>query len=711
VCRSSSSLQRCVPWLGLALAVLLSGCGSGGGGGNSAQPSVTVSGNSQVRLGSTDQFTATVTNSTSTQVTWQVNGVAGGNSTVGKITSAGVYTPPATIPSTNTVTVTAVSVASPGAMGSAQVSILNPIPSITAATATPVSGTSYALEVSGSGFVQGAQIEAGGSGVTTTFVTPTDLQATVNIASTSTTVSVDVANPSPGAATSNKVNATIYVAAVPAAARLLDQATFGATLADIAHVQTIGQDAWIGEQFNTPATQLAKVPSPLPAICSAANTAVVCEESEWWQTMLTAPDQLRQRVAFALSEMFVVSTDMVNANAAVDYQNTLTADAFTNFSTIMHDVTLSPAMGEYLDMLDSAAAPAGQIANENYARELMQLFTIGLFQLNQDGTLQLDGSGNPIPNYTQDQVQAFAKAYTGWTYATSTGGTPATFPEKTPNFFAPMVAVESAHDTTSKTLLNGTVLPAGQTAEQDLAGALDNIFQHSNVGPFVCKQLIQHLVTSTPSPDYVSRVAAVFADNGSGVRGDMKAVLRAILEDPEARAGDTDPTYDSGHLREPMLWITEYLRAVGFTNTDTNGSYYSLSNYSNALGERPYRAASVFNFFPPSYVIPQTTLNAPEFGIENTASAIQRLSLADSMVNNKLSGFKVDLSATSTLGQIAASNPGAMVDALGTMFMHGQMPADMRNQIVTAIGGLATAQQVRVATYLVITSPQYKIMH
>ena len=710
MCRSLFSLGPCVSLPGLALALLLSGCGSGGGGGNSPQPSVTVTGNSQVRLGGTDQFTATVTNTTSTQVTWQVNGVSGGNSTVGKITAAGVYTPPATIPSTNTVTVTAVSVASPSASGSAQVSILNPVPSITAATATPVTGTSYTLEVSGSGFVSGSQIEAGGSAITTTLITSTDLQATVNIASTSTAVSVDVVNPNPGGMTSNKMNATIYVAAVPAAARLLDQATFGTTLADIAHVQTIGQDAWITEQFNTPATQLAKVPSPLPALCSTA-TAVNCEESEWWQTMLTAPDQLRQRVAFALSEMFVVSTDMVNANAAVDYQNTLTADAFTNFSTIMNDVTLSPAMGEYLDMLDSAAAPAGQIANENYARELMQLFTIGLFQLNQDGTLQLDSNGNPIPNYTQDQVQAFAKAYTGWTYATSSGGTPTTFPEKTPNFFAPMVAVEAAHDTTSKTLLNGTVLPAGQTAEQDLSGALDNIFQHSNVGPFVCKQLIQHLVTSTPSPAYVSRVAAVFADNGSGVRGDMKAVLRAILEDQEARAGDTDPTYDSGHLREPMLWITEYLRAVGFTNTDANGSYFSLSNYSNALGERPYRSASVFNFFPPSYVIPQTTLNAPEFGIENTASAIQRLSLADSMVNNKLTGFKVDLSATSTLGQIAASNPGAMVDALGTMFMHGQIPGEMRSAIVSTIGGLPTAQQVRVATYLVISSPQYKIMH
>jgi uncharacterized protein (DUF1800 family) len=308
-------------------------------------------------------------------------------------------------------------------------------------------------------------------------------------------------------------------------------------------------------------------------------------------------------------------------------------------------------------------------------------------------------------------VQAFARAYTGWTYATASGGIPTSFPNKTANYFAPMAAVESAHDTTSKTLLNGTVLPAGQTAESDLTDALANIFAHPNAGPFVCKQLIQHLVTSTPSPAYVSRIAAVFSDNGSGVRGDMQAVIRAILEDTEARAGDANPAYEGGHLREPMLWMTNYLRAVGFTNTDANGSYYSLSNYSNNLNERPYRSGSVFNFFPPSYVIPQTTLNAPEFDLENTASAILRLSLADSLVNNKITGFTTDLSATSPLGQIAAASPANLVDTLSTMFMHGQMPTDMRTQILNTITPLGTAQQVRVAVYLVITSSQYKIMH
>ena len=701
------------PALLLGVTVLFNGCGSSTGGNSTQQqqPSVSVSGASQVRLGSTATFTATVSNLSNTAVTWKVNGIAGGSSTVGTISAAGVYTPPSTIPATNTVNVSAVSVASPSVSGTAPVSILNPIPSITGAGATPVSGTSYTLEVDGSSFVNGAQIQAGGANVATTFVSSTELEATVTIPSGTNTLSVNVMNPNPGAMSSNAMNAAIYVTTVPTASRLLDQATFGPSLATIRQVQSMGVDAWITQQFSTPDTPLANIPTPLPAVCLAANTPTNCEESEWWQTVLTGPDQLRQRVAFALSEIFVISSDSDNATTITYYHNTLAQDAFTNFYTIMHDVTVSPGMGAYLNMLNSAKAPAGEIPNENYARELMQLFTLGLDLLNDDGTLQLDGSGNPIPTYTQNQVQEFAAAYTGWTYATASGGVPSKFPNGTPNYLAPMVAVESAHDMTSKTLLNGTVLASGQTAEEDLQGALTNIFNHPNVGPFVCKQLIQHLVTSTPSPAYVARISAVFANNGNGVRGDMQAVIRAILEDQEAREGDSDPAFDGGHLREPMLWMTNFLRAVGFTNTDPNSSYYSLSNYSNNLSQRPYRSGSVFNFFPPSYVIPGTKLNAPEFDLENTASAVLRLSLADSLVNNKITSFSIDLSATSSLGQLAAASPGQMVDMLGTIFMHGEMPTDMRTEILSAINGLGTAQQVRVATFLVITSSQYKVMH
>jgi uncharacterized protein (DUF1800 family) len=277
-----------------------------------------------------------------------------------------------------------------------------------------------------------------------------------------------------------------------------------------------------------------------------------------------------------------------------------------------------------------------------------------------------------------------------------------------------MQSVAANHDTTAKTFL-GVTLPAGQAAQQDLNAALDTIFNQPNLGPFVCRQLIQHLVSSNPSPAYVSRVAAVFNNNGNGVRGDMKAVITGILMDPEARAADTNASFDGGHLREPILYITNVLRALGFTPTDSNAAadyaYMSLSNYANNLSERPMRSGSVFNFFPPSYVIPATQLNAPEFNLENTASVVLRLSLADSLVSNKISGFTVNLSATSPLGMLATNNPGQLVDTLSATLMHSQMPANLRTAIVNHITTITNnpAQRVRVAIYLVITSSAYKI--
>ncbi len=445
------------------------------------------------------------------------------------------------------------------------------------------------------------------------------------------------------------------------------------------------------------------------------NGPAPCWESEFWQTELTAPDQLRQRVAFTLGELFVTSTQSINALAMVPYYNTLAADAFTNWRTIMEDVTLSPAMGIYLNMIQSGKPAKGQHANENFGREMMQLFSVGLYKLNADGTQQLDAGGNPVPEYTEAQVQAFADTYTGWTYATSTGGIPSKFPNSTANYYSPLVAVDSAHDTTQKTLLDGVTVSAGGTAKGDLKIALDDLFNDPSLPPFVCKQLIQHLVTSTPSAGYVQRVSATFINNGSGIRGDMKSVLTAILTDSEARAGDTNANYDGGHLREPMLYLTSAMRALGFASTNTDATnlwaYMSLSGYSTPLGEQPMKSPSVFNFYEPQYVIPGTTTNAPEFGLENTASVNQRLSLANYLSTGRLNGFSTDLSKTSTLGNIAA-NPGTITDTLGVLFLHGQMPPEMRSIIVNAITPLTDyGQRVRIAVYLILSSSQYKVMH
>jgi uncharacterized protein (DUF1800 family) len=693
---------------------------------------VTVTGASSVRLGATAQLTATVANTTNTAVTWQVNGTAGGSATVGTISATGLYTAPAALPSPNTVTITAVSQAAPTVAGSFSEAVLNPIPVVTAAVASGT-GNPYLVDVTGTGFVSGAQLQVAGVSLATTFVSATELQATATLATGATTVAVDVVNPDPGGTASAQATAQVQttLATVASAARLLDQATFGPTLNDIQHVQTIGLSAYLTEQFNTPATLLPAIATPAPTVC--VNSTLPCEQSEWWQTVLTGKDQLRQRVAFALSEMFVVSTNSVDPRSVTVYHNTLANDAFTNFYTIMNDVSVSTAMGGYLNMLNSAKPGTvngvAQIANENYARELMQLFTTGIDMLNADGSLQLDASGNPIPVYTEAQVQAFARAYTGWTYANASGtGAPAKYPNPA-NYTLPMAALDSQHDVAAKILLNGTTLPANQTAVEDLTGALTNIFNHTNVGPFVCRQLIQHLVASSPSSAYVARVSAVFADNGAAgghKRGDMKSVLTAILNDADARAGDTSPNFDGGHLREAMLYMTGVMRGLGFTNNDAvagndvvaNASYNTVGNYTSPLGEKPYTSGSVFNFFPPDYVIPGTTLNAPEFGQENTASAVLRLSLANTLVYNGISGFTVDLSKTSALGLLAsktgnaATDSGALVDALGTMFLHGQMPAQMRSLIVSNISALTDpAQRVRVATYLVITSPFYLIEH
>ena len=700
--------------------LLLGGCGGAGtSAGTAATTSgtpvaavtgVTVSGAAQVRLGATVQFTAALTGGSNSAVTWEVNGVAGGAAATGTISTTGLYTAPAALPAGDTVTVTAVSVAAPALSGAQIESILNPLPIVSTATAVGT-GTSYLVDVVGSGFVSGAQIQVAGAGVTTSFLSATELQATVTLAAGTTSVAVGVVNPNPGQVAAATANASVATskATLASAARLLDQATFGPTLNDIQHVEAVGLNGYLAEQFAMPVTKLPDITTPPPTQC--VNTTIPCEQSEWWQTMLTANDQLRLRVAFALSEIFVISTDSVNARSVTPYQNILATDAFGNFATLMKDVALSPGMGAYLNMLHSAKPAAGQIANENFPRELMQLFTTGLYLLNQDGSLLLDVSGHPQPVYTEAQVEAFARAYTGWTYASATGGAPTKFPNYTANFDAPMAAVESAHDMTVKVLLNGTTLPSGQSAEQDLSGALANIFNHPNVGPFVCRQLIQHMVASNPSPAYVGRVAAVFANNGNGVRGDMKAVIAAILMDADARAGDTSPSFDGGHLREPMLYMTDVMRALGFVNVSTTGDWSTAGNYTSALGQKPYMSPSVFNFFPPEYVIPGTTLNAPEFGQENTAAAILRLTLADNLVYNRISGFKVDLSATSALGVMAA-NPGNLVDSLGVMFLHGQMPAAMRSAIVSNITPLTDmGQRVRVATYLVITSSLYKVEH
>jgi uncharacterized protein (DUF1800 family) len=437
---------------------------------------------------------------------------------------------------------------------------------------------------------------------------------------------------------------------------------------------------------------------------------------------LNNPDQLRQRVAFALSEIWVTSGNTVPAQGMAPYMRLLLQDAFVNYRTIMYDVTLSPAMGRFLDMVNNNNPPnLTQHANENYAREFMQLFTLGLDQLNEDGSLK---SGNPIPTYDQNTVEALALAFTGWTYPTAPG---MTLKKNNPAYWlGPMEAFDSNHSILAKTLLpvNGVAvtLPAGQTALADLNGALDNIFAQPSLAPFVSKQLIQHLVSSNPSPAYVSRVATAFdsgrfsgfgATFGSGQRGDMQAVIAAILLDPEARRGD-DPTTanaSDGHLREPILFIVGVLRAF---NASSDGAwplgFLAIAN----LNESPLNAPSVFNFFPPDYNIPGTALLGPEFALDTTATTLVRINFVNSFVYTTIpAGTTVDFTPYASL----ATNPdatGQLLDSLNALLLHGSLSSSSRAQILAAVTAVPTGanqnlQRAQAAIYLVLGSSQYQV--
>ncbi len=684
-----------------------------------AATGVTMTGPTTLNLGTSAGYGATFAGTTNQTAIWSVSPSTG----AGSISLTGVYTPPAKVPSSNQVTIRAVSRQTPAVSGSVSVTLLNAVPVITSATAAPgsASGT-YVLDVHGDAFVKGAKLVVAGSQITPTQVSASELRTTITRNAT-TQVTVAVKNPDPGTTSSVAITVPLGTlkATATAAARLLDQASFGPTDSTIEHVEQVGLQGYLNEQFAASPTFLPTLPATTPSQCSPAAISTACVRSNWFNNALSANDQVRQRVALALSEIWVASS--YNGYMITPYANLLVKDAFTNYRQIMQDMTLSPNMGYYLNMMNSPAPKTGQIANENYGRELMQLFTIGPNLLNDDGTLKTDGNGNSIPAYSQLQVQAMARAVTGWTYANADGSTPSNF-IFTPNWNHLMVPTDLRHDSGAKTLLSGVTLPAGQNATADLKGALDDIFNHPNAGPFVCKQLIQRLVAGNPSPAYVQRVAAVFADNGTGVRGDMKAVITAILLDPEARANDTltgdqlatSPAVQSGHLREPTLWAVELARGLDAALANPTAGY-PLINMGNgqlvAIGEPPFGAPSVFGFFPPNYVIPQTSLLAPEFGLENTGSVIPQFNMANYIMHNSDSGLTVGFSATGQLGG-RASDPGALVDYLGMIFMHSQMPSDMRSAIVDNISSIAATNpsaRASVAAYLVVTSPQYRVMH
>jgi len=496
------------------------------------------------------------------------------------------------------------------------------------------------------------------------------------------------------------------------AARFLEYSTWGPNGAYIEYLQQAGYLRFLEDQFSAPLSSyptLPLVPGTIPADCDTTcrrdNYSLYPIQTRFYTNALYGSDQLRQRVAFALHQIIVVSgVDITHPSRMTPYLQILDRNAFGNYRQLLYEITLNPAMGNYLDMAGNNATNP----NENYAREVLQLFSIGLNQLNEDGTNVLGDNGKIVPAYDQSVVNAFARVFTGWNFA------PPPY-SGVVNYIDPMVATQNRHDIQPKTLLNGVTLPRNQTAAKDLSDALDNIFNHPNVGPFIGKQLIQHLVTSNPSPAYVQRVARVFANNGVGVRGDMKAIIRAILLDPEA---ETPPLGASrGHLKHPILLVTGLLREFNAQSIAGDGSPSDgyLNPQNQSMGMDLFAPPSVFSYFSPATGVPGSTLRGPEFGILNTSTSIRRTNFVNTMVFSRVNvsanapyGTALDFSAIQPL----SNNPEQMVLTLNTLMMSGRMSEPMADAIVAAVKAVPATdslKRARTAVYLIATSAQYQV--
>ena len=497
------------------------------------------------------------------------------------------------------------------------------------------------------------------------------------------------------------------------AGRFLAQSTMGAAPSDGANVIAKGFDGWLGEQF-----AMARTGSFYDTLTAngiqntpSNNGTETGFDTVVWKQLISGQDQLRQRVGCALLSILVVGISGVSLGwrqfATAAYMDIIWDNAFGNFRTILDKISTIPAMGAYLTFLGNRkATAAGAQPDENYARELMQLFTIGLYQLNLDGTQKLS-AGKPIETYTQDDISGLARVFTGWDLDNNVGTTP----DYTRR---PMVQIAARHELGTKVFL-GTTIPANTDGVASLKIALDTLFAHPNVAPFISKQLIQHLVTSNPTPAYVQRVATVFENNGSGVRGDLRAVVRAILLDTEARndsAAAASTTF--GKLREPVMRFTAWARAFGLNSPTDKWPIGDTSPSNTHLGQMIGRSPSVFNFFRPGYTPPNTTiasagLVAPEFQITNDPSVLGYLSFMIYLVQFNSADLKVDY--TSILTKAADSQ--ALLDEINLLLAANQVSAATIAQFKPAIDsfGSTTAddlnRRVFSAIILIMASPEF----
>ncbi|MDO8990708.1 MAG: DUF1800 domain-containing protein [Sideroxyarcus sp.] len=508
-----------------------------------------------------------------------------------------------------------------------------------------------------------------------------------------------------GADTTTTTTATGTPISTTEASRFLSQATFGPTAEEITRLSQIGTDAWFSEQFRKPQKlHFFYMNAALSALGPDDDLREDKFFESFWQQAITGDDQLRQRVAYALSQIFVISyqntTLAYNARGVAHYYDTLGAYAFGNFRDLLEAVTLHPMMGNYLNALGNRKTNGTQVPNENYAREIMQLFTIGLVRLEQDGT----HSTPYAETYTNDDIKGMADVFTGWNWSDS----------QDPNRdWLPMKNYSQYHEPSPKPFLGVTNL-ANTSGEYSLKVALDTLFNHPNVGPFIGRRLIQRLVTSNPSPAYVGRVAAAFADNGQGVRGDMKAVVYAVLMDPDARAVPASTTITAGKMREPVIRLANWMRAF---HAHSNSGRFPVGNTDstvNSLGQTPMRSPSVFNFYRPDYQPPNgdifaAGIFAPEMQITEETSVVGYLNYMRNAIERG-TGSANDVKADYTPELALTDTPELLLDRVNLLLMQNQMSPGLRTQILSAINSNpnnSKLNKVYLAIFLTMASPEY----
>jgi len=500
------------------------------------------------------------------------------------------------------------------------------------------------------------------------------------------------------------------------AEQFLMQASFGPTIWEVERVQQMGYDAWILDQFKRPVQKHLPLLDSIKATAKEGKLNPVHRKYAWWQQAVTADDQLRQRVAYAWSQIFVVSDENPALSGVTEglthYYDTLLENGLGNFRDLLGAVTFHPCMAVYLTYLrnEKGDAEGKRRPDENYAREIMQLFTIGLYELKIDGTRRTYNKG-PVPTYTNDDIQELARVFTGMSYPSTDGKH--TFKGGSPLWLNRLAVYPEFHDRGEKNILGRKTLLAGQDPEKDINDTLDVLFDHPNTGPFVCRLLIQRLTTSNPSPGYIERVARVFNNNGHGIRGDLQAVVRAILMDDEARLPAA--IKDKGMQREPYLRLVALVRAFHGTAKD---GVFTIAGLGGLLGQEPGSARSVFNFYSPNYSPPgpifDAGLVAPEFEITNAVTAISLPNfMRDSIYRGVIGRGGGEVRLDFTKEMVLAADPDRLIDHLSRLLAGGRLSLSSRGIIRDALGHIPAEkpeERARLAVYLTSISPESAIL-